>query len=102
MKTQYDVKETEKTVTGNESFDLSIIPVSTNKIPFDPWAEYQTKIAPISYWHSHYVNQGTIGIITGQISGNLECIDIDIKNDPLKTIICLLYTSPSPRDRQKT
>jgi hypothetical protein len=87
MKTQYDVKETDKTVTGNESFDLSIIPVSTNKIPFNPWGEYQTKIAPISYWHSHYVNQGTIGIITGQISGNLECIDVDIKNDPLKTII---------------
>ncbi len=87
MKTQYDNKESDKTVTENKSFDLSIIPVSTNKIPFKPWAEYQTKIAPISYWHSHYVNQGTIGIITGKISGNLECIDIDIKNDPLKTII---------------
>jgi hypothetical protein len=97
MKTQYDVKETDKTVTGNELIDLSIIPVSTNKIPFNPWAEYQTKIAPISYWHSHYVNQGTIGIITGKISGNLECIDIDIKNDPLKTIITE-YANLIPED----
>lgn len=87
MKTQYDFKESDKTVTEDKLFDLSIIPVSTNKIPFDPWGEYQTKIAPISYWHSHYVDNGTVGIITGQISGNLECIDVDIKNDPLKTII---------------
>src|ERR1035437_672404 len=87
MKTQYDFKESDKTVTEDKLFDLSIIPVSTNKIPFSPWAEYQTKIAPISVWHSHFKNQGTVGIITGKVSGNLECIDIDIKNDPLKTII---------------
>jgi len=88
MELQCKINESDKnTVNDNQYIDLSIIPVSTNKIPFDPWAEYQTKIAPISYWHSHYVNQGTIGIITGKISGNLECIDIDIKNDPLKTII---------------
>jgi len=75
------------TENDDQALGLSIIPVASNKIPFKPWGEYQKNIAPISYWHSHYQNQGTIGIITGRISGNLECIDIDIKNDPLKTII---------------
>jgi hypothetical protein len=75
------------TENDDQALGLSIIPVASNKIPFKPWGEYQTKISPVSYWHSHYLNQGTIGIITGKISGNLECIDIDIKNDPQKTII---------------
>src|SRR5664280_2795099 len=75
------------TENDDQALGLSIIPVLSNKIPFKPWGEYQKKIAPISLWHSHYQNQGTIGIITGKISGNLECIDIDIKNDPQKTII---------------
>lgn len=70
-----------------KEFGLSIIPVSTTKIPFKPWSEYQSKISPVSLWHSHYINQGTVGIITGKVSGNLECIDIDKKNDPQKTII---------------
>jgi hypothetical protein len=75
------------TESDNQALGLSIIPVASNKIPFKPWGKYQTNIAPISYWLSHYKNQGTVGIITGKISGNLECIDIDIKNDPQKTII---------------
>ena len=75
------------TMIDPKEFGLSIIPVSTNKIPFKPWGEYQSKIAPTSLWHSHYVKNGTVGIISGKISGNLECIDIDIKNDPLRTII---------------
>jgi len=75
------------TENDDQALGLSVIPVASNKIPFKPWGEYQKKIAPISLWHSHYQNQGTIGIITGKISGNLECIDIDIKNDPQKTII---------------
>jgi len=28
------------------------------------------------------MNQGTVGVICGKISGNLEVIDIDVKNDP--------------------
>ena len=68
-------------------FGLSIIPVSSQKIPFKSWVEYQTKIAPIAEWHTHYCNQGTVGIITGKVSGNLEIVDIDVKNDPKGTIM---------------
>jgi predicted P-loop ATPase len=84
MKQQY---ENNQTGSENQEFDLSIIPVSSLKQPFRPWAEYQTKIAPISEWHSHYCTQGTVGIICGRISGNLEIIDIDVKNDPNGTIM---------------
>jgi hypothetical protein len=67
-------------------FDLSIIPVSTQKIPFSTWKQYQKEIAPYREWRTHYGNGGYIGIITGRVSGNLECIDIDLKNDPQKNI----------------
>jgi len=69
-----------------ETLDLSIIPVSTQKKPFSPWKQYQKEIAHINHWKSHYLNGGYIGIICGLVSGGLECIDIDLKNDPLGTI----------------
>ncbi len=87
MELQWDFEENGNTSNGIQDIGLSIIPVASNKQPFKSWAKYQREIAPISDWHSHYKNQGTVGIITGKISGNLECIDIDIKNDPQKTII---------------
>lgn len=71
----------------NDSIGLSIIPASSAKQPYGKWKEYQSKIAPISLWHPHFKNQGTVGIITGKVSGNLECIDVDVKNDPKKTIM---------------
>jgi len=76
---------------------LSIIPVASNKIPFKPWAKYQHNIAPSSLWHSHFQKKGTIGIITGKVSQNLECIDVDVKNDPGKTIMTE-YTNLFPDD----
>jgi hypothetical protein len=66
--------------------ELSIIPVGSNKQAFLPWKQYQTQIAPVSFWHQHYMDDGYVGIICGKVSGNLECIDIDIKNDPTKSI----------------
>lgn len=66
---------------------LSIIPVSSQKIPFKPWQEYQSKLAPIDEWNYHFRYQGTVGIICGKVSGNLEVIDIDFKNDPELRII---------------
>lgn len=67
-------------------FGLSIIPVSSAKIPFSAWGKYQKEVAPISNWLQHFRNQGTVGLITGAINGNLVCIDIDLKNDPRKSI----------------
>ncbi len=71
---------------GITPLGLSIIPVSTQKIPFSPWKQYQSNPATLDYWRNHFLNGGYVGIICGQVSGGLECIDIDLKNDPLGTI----------------
>lgn len=70
-----------------DKIGLSIIPVSNQKIPFQPWQEFQSKLAPIDGWYNHFMNKGTVGVICGKISGNIEIIDIDIKNDPEIRII---------------
>ena len=68
----------------DQTIDLSIIEVSKNKIPKDAWKHYQSEIPPIRSWYNHFMNDGYIGIITGE---NLEAIDIDSKNDPTNRII---------------
>jgi predicted P-loop ATPase len=60
---------------------LSIIEVTGQKHPKSSWKKYQTQIAPIQNWYTHYQNYGYVGIITGKVSGHLEVIDIDTKND---------------------
>ncbi len=65
------------------NFGLSVIPVHSNKIPaLKKWKQYQSVVAPVELWHPHYIRQGTVGIITGMISENIECLDVDVKNDP--------------------
>jgi predicted P-loop ATPase len=71
---------------ADPEFCLSIIPVSSAKIPFSAWGKYQNETAPVSNWLQHFRNQGTVGVITGKVSENLVCIDIDLKNDPRKSI----------------
>jgi hypothetical protein len=66
--------------------ELSIIPVSSEKIAWINWKKYQTQMAPVEKWRSHYLNGGYVGVICGKINGNIECIDIDVKNDPDKRV----------------
>ena len=86
MNTPYETNP-EQTPRGNSNeFPLSIIPVSSKKTPFKPWTEFQARIAPVEDWHPHYIKQGYVAVICGRISLNIECIDIDVKHDPDKTI----------------
>jgi predicted P-loop ATPase len=71
---------------SGEPLRLSIIPVSTQKTPYKPWKQYQAEYAPYRDWREHYCNGGYVGIICGEVSDHLEAIDIDLKNDPQKTI----------------
>ena len=77
-------KEPSSDIASN--FDLSVIPVSSAKIPFGLWKQYQHEQAPINHWRNHYLNSGYVGIICGKVSGQLECLDIDLKNDDKNTI----------------
>ncbi|MCU4175501.1 VapE domain-containing protein [Carboxylicivirga sp. N1Y90] len=79
-----DINTTESGKSND--LDLSIIPVNSNKCPFGKWKQYQSEIAPYKQWKEHFDNGGYVGIITGEVSGHLECIDIDVKNDPDKAI----------------
>ena len=45
------------------------------------WRKYESEKTPPELWLSHYINGGLVGLICGKISGNLEVIDIDSKND---------------------
>jgi hypothetical protein len=75
------------TLTNDKTaMSLSIIPVSNTKNAIRSWKQYQQLIAPAAEWQGHYVGGGYVGIICGKVSGNLEVIDIDVKNDPYKTI----------------
>ena len=81
----------EKEHVNNSELGLSIIPVSNQKIPTNKWSHYQEIISPKELWYQHYQSGNTVGIITGKVSGNLEIIDVDQKNDPTKKIIyCIL------------
>ena len=65
---------------------LSVIPVGLDKKPLIPtWAQYQKQpamAAEISAWGS----PPGVAIVGGAVSGNVICIDIDIKHDSKKTI----------------
>ena len=43
----------------------------------------------------------TLGII-GKLSQNVNAYDDEAKHILVRQLFCLLYTSPSPRDRQKS
>ena len=59
---------------------LSTIPIGENKIPFGEWKSNQTSlIAPDSRFTSSKLKG--VGIVCGKVSGNLECLDIDLKYD---------------------
>lgn len=61
---------------------LSIIPVK-DKIPTIQWKEYQTRLprlGELSY-------NGSIALVCGAVSGGVEVIDVDIKNDPTGKLI---------------
>lgn len=78
-------------VTDLLSAGVSIIPVRDReqdgyapKTPYRQWKQYQTRIIdPAILWHAMEDNgTSAIAIICGKVSGNLEAIDIDVKNWP--------------------
>jgi len=60
---------------------LSIIPLSSFETPYNSWEKYKTEVAPIPAWRSHLLYGGNVGIITGEVSGGLQVIILNDKND---------------------
>lgn len=67
---------------------LSVIATGDNKRAIMQWKEYQSRIADdneIKDQFEHSKCKG-IAVICGQVSGNLEVIDVDLKNDISDTL----------------
>jgi hypothetical protein len=68
--------------------NISIIATDNNKTALMPWAKYQKEIiseAEIRKQLTHPKAAG-LAVICGAVSGNLEVIDIDLKNDTTNSI----------------
>jgi len=78
-------------VTDLLAAGVSIIPVRDReqdgkppKTPYFQWKQFQERIIqPDELWHAMEVyNTSAVAIVCGRVSGNLEAIDIDVKNWP--------------------
>lgn len=65
---------------------ISVIPTGDNKRSLIPWKQYQTELpAKPSEMFAHEKCKG-IAVICGAVSGNIEVIDVDLKNDVTGTL----------------
>ena len=68
------------------SYGLSVIPVDASKVPIGRWKpNTEQLIAPEAQDGFKQAFYG-IGVVAGKVSGNLECIDIDVKYDLTGTL----------------
>lgn len=67
---------------------LNVIPTKKDKRPNGEWKKYQSKFLPpdIMRFQDKSITKG-IGIVCGEASGGLECIDIDAKYDSTGTLL---------------
>jgi len=60
---------------------ISVIPTGDNKRSLIPWKQYQSELpTKPSEMFAHEKCKG-IAVICGAVSGNIEVIDVDLKND---------------------
>lgn len=87
MKNEKENEKLNNLKLSDKKIGLSIISINKeNKQPFKLWSEYQKHENSIENWYQDFMNGEYIGIITGKVSGCLEALDFDLKNDPEKTI----------------
>lgn len=62
---------------------ISVIPTNSNKRSIFPWKDYQSALMKESDVAGQFNDSRCEGlaIICGKVSGSLECIDLDLKND---------------------
>lgn len=59
---------------------ISVIPVFANKLPIGSWKQNQIELIDPDK-NENFKNAEGYGIVCGKVSGNIECIDIDVKYD---------------------
>lgn len=63
---------------------LSVVPVSADKIPTIKWKERQSKLIQPN---GEFDTAKGVAIVAGEVSGGLECLDIDLKYDISGTLM---------------
>jgi hypothetical protein len=72
---------------------LNVIGIK-DKIPFEgKWKQHQEQMR-----EPQIINAPSLAVICGKVSGNLECLDIDLKNDITKSLYNRLKKKVSQRD----
>jgi hypothetical protein len=61
--------------------ELSIIPCKEDKKPLGQWKEFQSRVISLEEAKTAFFQAKKIGLVCGAVSGNLECIDVDLKYD---------------------
>jgi len=56
---------------------FSVIPTGADKKASTPWKPYQDRLMTAAEVNEHFSRAERIAIISGKISGNLECLDFD-------------------------
>lgn len=79
-KTQLSLRDTAELYIA---LDLSVLPIKENKRPdMDSWKALQERSLQVSELETYFKpSVAGIGIICGKVSGGLEVIDVDTKND---------------------
>jgi hypothetical protein len=80
-----------KTALLYQRFGFSVVPIRYGKKSIKGWKEYQKRIMNYSEILYYFRENPAIGIaiVCGQVSGHLEVIDIDAKNDPSNDLFML-------------
>jgi hypothetical protein len=66
--------------------ELSIVPVLENKKPTMAWTELQKSPMSSDIAFNNFKDAWGIGLICGEVSGGVECIDFDSHNNDIKEI----------------
>lgn len=84
--TQTQIEELWTTAQSWLSLGYSVVPCygSKKRPSISSWRDYQSRfIEPSQLWEGFSrADDPALAVICGQVSGNLECIDVDIKHNP--------------------
>ncbi len=84
------------------SHGFSIVPIRADKRPACKWKQYQSEPMTETEYDSLFRGAKGGALVCGVVSGNLECVDIDLKYDVSGTLYRSFVRCDSVRTTSKT
>src|SRR5665213_4280579 len=76
---------------------------SRDKLPFvDGLYQWLTRTAGLRVWYDDNLGSGPVSSNLGLAVDSCQAAVVVLSESSVQSYCCLLYTSPSPRDRQKS